>query len=109
MTSKQMTFTDAVKLNSSVRPEDEGRLSRQAKQVLDLFMSAWKAGTTVTTTELMTVAGQYNARLYEVRRHLVSRGLCIDKVHREDSGVHHYKIVQLGDSEFYKANWFKFA
>jgi hypothetical protein len=105
----QMTFEDAVRLNPSVRPEDAGRLGRQATDMLVLFALARRRGETVATTDLMRIAGQYNARLYEIRRHLVPRGFCIDKVRRDGNGVHHYAMVPVSESVFYKANWFKFA
>ena len=53
----------------------------------------------VWTSEL---AAQYNARLYEVRRYLVTRGWCIDRVgHDTGRGENAYRLVPLSESTFY--------
>ena len=95
---------EPVRLNSTVEPRDEPRLSRQAEQILDLFM----VGKTVTTAQMMAIAGQYNARLYEVRRHLIPLGWCIDRVARIEGGINAHQIVSLSESDFYARNRHKF-
>jgi len=57
---------------------------------------------------MMQIGAQYNARLYEVRRYLVPKGWCIDRI-AKDGGQNTYKIVPVGDSEFYEKNRHKFG
>jgi len=94
---------ESVPLNSTVTPQDQPRLSRQAQEVLDLFL----VGKTVTTSQLMHIGAQYNARLYEVRRYLIPRGWCIDLVGR-DGGQNTYRMVRKDESAFYQQNKHKF-
>jgi hypothetical protein len=100
-TTTQLSFADLL-LNPSVRPEDEQRLSRQAGRILRLFVRARQQGRLIATTDLIAVAGQYQARLYEVRRYLVPRGFCIDLTRRGKDGLNYYKMLPLCESTFYK-------
>ncbi len=100
MMSDQMTFD--VPLNPTAPAEEEGRLNRQAKAILELFLSAQEAGHPVRTSDLMKIAGPYNARLFEVRRHLLVHNLCIDLTERDSAtGNNVYRLVPLCESTFY--------
>ncbi|OHB66808.1 MAG: hypothetical protein A2Y77_14715 [Planctomycetes bacterium RBG_13_62_9] len=91
-----------IDLNPSVPRQDEGRLSRQAHQVLELFRSAYRRNQSVSTTDLLRISAQYNSRVHEARRYLVPHGWCIDCVKRTRSGVNYYRCVPLAKSTFYK-------
>ena len=92
-----------IALNPSVLPEDAPRLSEQAQRILTLFVSRHERGLTVSTADMSEIACQYNARLYEVRRHLVRFGYCIDLVKRTPgTGINHYAVVTIDKSKFYK-------
>jgi len=93
-----------IPLNSSVLVEDAERLSRQAAEILRLFIRQRSA----TTSQLMQIGAQYNARLYEVRRYLVPKGWCIDRVGKQ-GGQNTYKLVPKDESEFYQKNRQKFT
>ncbi len=103
MNTGQPLFDQPIRINSSVRPEDESRLSRLAQEILVLFLRE----RTVTTSQLMQIAAQYNARLYEVRRHLIPLGWRIDRVGGR-GGQNTCKLVPLDESEFYAKNKHKF-
>jgi len=62
-----------IPLNSTVPIEDAVRLKQQTREILELFLSAHERGGRISTIDLTHAAGQYNARLYEVRRFLVHR------------------------------------
>jgi hypothetical protein len=102
----QLTFE--ILLNPSVEVEDERRLSRQAREMYLLFVARYRIGLVVSTSDLREIAAQYNARLYEVRRALVARGLCIDLVRKGMGGQNYYAIVALAESTFYKKHKDKF-
>ena len=89
-------------MNPSVAAADEDRLSRQARAMLILFESRKKMGFSVSTIDLRQIGCQYNARLWEVRRFLASRGEFIDRIGKDPkaAGVNHYKIVPFSESKF---------
>lgn len=99
----QMT-TAEILLNPSVETADEKRLSRQCREILSLFRyKNFRLYLPVTTTDLMEIAGQYQARLGEVRRWLIKyENCCIDLIEKGKGGVNYYRIVPLDESEFYK-------
>jgi len=97
---QQLVFEDLL-LNPSVLPEDEHRLSRQAEAILRLFIEARQRDELVANTAVMRLAGQYQARIYECRRFLVSHGFCIDLVKHDKGGLNWYGMVPLGESTFY--------
>jgi len=90
-----------ISLNPSVEAADELRLEGQCRTMFGLFCSKHKTGLLVTTAELMEIAGQYNARLNEIRHALVKIGWCIDLVKKARDGNNGYKLVRLEDSTFY--------
>ena len=98
---QQLDFVD-LDLNPSVAREDEPRLSGQAQRMLQLFLRARDRGEEISTLQLAEVGLQPQARLYECRRFLVRRGLCIDLVARGRDGVNWYAIRPLAKSEFYR-------
>jgi len=98
---QQLSFED-MDLNSSVERRDGERLSRQAGEMLRLFLSARRRGEEVSNLQLRAIGSQQNARLYEVRRHLIKRGFCIDLVYKGKGGLNWYGICPLGRSEFYR-------
>jgi hypothetical protein len=98
---RQLGFID---LNSSVRKQDESRLSRQAHQVLEFFRTAYRKGQPVSTIDLVKISSQYNARVHEVRHFLIPLGWCIDCTKRTKSGVNYYRVVSLTKSEFYRSH-----
>lgn len=101
MGCSQLTFDDLL-LNPSVESNDEYRLSRQAERIVRLFVKARHGGRMVSNTELMEVARQYQARLFEVRRFLTAYGFCIDLVRREANGLNYYCMVPIDESTFYR-------
>jgi len=97
----QLVFADLL-LNPSVPAEDEQRLTRQAEKILQIFVRARQQGRLVANTELVSLACQYSARLWEIRRYLVPHGFCVDLVRRGDNGLNWYSMVPLAESTFYK-------
>ncbi len=97
MTQQQLSLT----LNPSVKEKDELRLSRQAMEMYELFLARDRMGLLVSTNDLDAIGDQYQARLYEVRRALISKGLCIDLVKKGEGGVNYYKLVNLEQSTFF--------
>ena len=89
-----------ILLNPSVMIGDELRLSKQGRVIFRLFSE----GRSVSNIELSQIARQYNARLYELRRALISLGWCVDLVSKVRSGVCFYKLVPLEGSTFYGAH-----
>ena len=96
---KQLGFE--VLLNPSVPAEAELRLSRQVEVMYRLFVHHHRFGVPVSNAELMQIGCQYNARLYELRRALIPVGWCIDFVGKGERGLCFYKLVRLGESQFY--------
>ena len=92
-----------VLLNPSVPAEDELRLSAQAMKMWKLFRAWDKVGLLVSTADLMEIADQYQARLFELRRALINIGLCIDLVRKGKGGINYYALVNLENSTFYAA------
>ena len=101
--NSQLCFEDLL-LNPSVHSEDEGRLSRQAKGILGLFIRARQEGQLVANTDMMEIACQYSARLWEIRRYLVPHGFCVDLVRRGSTGLNWYSMIPLAESTFYKTH-----
>lgn len=91
-------------LNSSVKPEDEERLSRQARDILSYFRYMnFRLKLDVSTADLRDKACQYNSRINEIRRYLVKyKNQCIDLVKKGKNGLNFYRIVPIEQSEFYK-------
>jgi hypothetical protein len=87
-------------------PAEEKRLSNQAGAIRDLFRSRWPGGV-VTTLELSRISRQYNSRLWELRRYLVRRGFCIDRVGGH-GGCHRYRVVPVRTSRFFRQHRAKF-
>ena len=98
---QQLNFADLL-VNSTVPPDDELRLSRQAEKMLQLFVLAYRVGRDVSNGELREIGQQHNARLFEVRRYLVSRGFCIDLIRRGPGGVNFYRLLPIEKSDFYR-------
>jgi len=98
---RQLCFDDLL-LNPSVQAEDEQRLTQQAKKILQIFVRARQEGRLVANTQLMSLACQYSARLWEIRRYLVPNGFCIDLVRRGEGGINYYSMLPLSESLFYK-------
>jgi hypothetical protein len=98
----QLLFEDLT-LNASVPRDDELRLSRQTHKMLRFFCWCRRRNRLATTTDLMRFGAQYQGRLYEVRRHLIPRGFCIDRISpTQGRAVHFYKMVPRDESEWYK-------
>ena len=77
-------------LNRSVQPEDAARLTAQAKKIYELFKRVGR----VSTGELSSIALQYNARIYELRRWLeIYKGKTIKLVKKGKGGNNFYEIV----------------
>ena len=91
---QQMTFE--VLLNPSVKERDGLRLSRQARRIYALLQRG-----PVKTSELVAIACQYSARIFEIRKALAPLGLMIDEVTGE-GGQNKYRIVELAQSTFWK-------
>ncbi len=104
----QLTFDDLILLNPSVEPEDETRLSGQAQRILQLFVTARRDSRLVANVELISIAAQYNARLFEVRRFLVKHGFCIDLLRRDRGGICWYGMVPIDESTFYQQHCYSF-
>lgn len=97
---RQMTL-DEIPLNPSVKAEDEKRLSHQAREILSLFRYKLRLDLPVSTIELIGICGQYQARLWEVRRFLLKHcNQCIDRI-RGEKGCYYYKIMPKELSTFY--------
>jgi hypothetical protein len=92
---------DEVLLNPSTQKMDEQRLSRQCRSIFGLFCARRRMGMLVTTADLMAEAGQYNARINELRRAIIKIGWCIDLVKRNSDGNNGYELVPIENSEFY--------
>lgn len=106
MAKGQMTFDDlpTAYLNSSVEEVDENRLAGHVRRIFGLFKARLFMGFPVSTIDLMEFGGgQYNARLFELRRALIEQGWCIDRdPGKADGGCHYYRLVKLAQSVFYK-------
>jgi hypothetical protein len=99
MPQHQTTFE--VLLNPSVEEIDEERLAKRVRALFTLFRARDRAKLPVSTIDLMEYGkGQYNARLYELRRGLIPLGWCIDKTRRGENGNHYYKLVPVEQSTF---------
>ena len=98
----QMLFDDML-VNASVARPDELRLSRQSCLLLRWFIWCRRKNRAVTTQDLVRVGGyQYGSRLFEIRRHLIPRGFCIDCAANPKGGpVHFYRMVARDESEWY--------
>lgn len=98
---RQMMLNELT-LNPSVKAEDERRLHRSAKKLLGLFRVRKITGTLVSTIDIIEIGkGQYNSRLWEVRRFLLKHcNQCIDRIRGEKS-CYYYKIVPKEQSTFY--------
>jgi hypothetical protein len=99
---RQRDFRD-LDVNPSVPASraEEDRLSNQAARILALFRSRYPSGT-VTTLEMAAISRQYGSRLWEIRRHLVRKGYCVDCVRRGSRGCHHYAVRDFSHSRFFK-------
>jgi len=95
---QQLSFE--ILLNSTVLAEDEIRLTKQAWQIFRLFYSNGRVNPAVVTTgRLRAMAGQYNARLSEIRRALIPLGWCIDEFHAV-GGNNIYKMAPVETSRY---------
>jgi hypothetical protein len=101
-----MTFE--ILLNPSVPPEDELRLSKQAKRIYLLFTDAQRAGSLVSNRQLTQIGLQYAARLHEIRQALIAHNWCIDLARKDPNGVNWYGLVRLDQSQFYEKHRHKF-
>lgn len=111
MPEPKATLFDQVLVNPSVEPQDEERLSKQAKILLNKFLAAHKIGTKISNVEMLELirrdfhtkrALQYNARLNEVRHALYHAGWMIDLVEKKPNGLNYYAITELWRSTFWK-------
>lgn len=93
---------EEIPLNPSVETEDEDRLHTQARDMRSLFFFRSRIFLPVSTIDLIDIGGQYNARLFELRRWLIKRELCIDLVRKGKGGVNYYVLVPLKHSSYYK-------
>jgi hypothetical protein len=98
MAEKQLNLfaePNRIKLNRSVPEADRPRLSRQARQILDLLRRR-----SIRTNELATIGRQYNARLKEVRDYLRPDGLTVDMVEKHSRGNNRYAIRSFHGSHY---------
>lgn len=93
-TQQQGTFE--ILLNPSVEEKDVLRLSNQAQKIYGLLLKG-----PVRTTQLVSVACQYCARLNELRHALVRVGMMVDEQKGKD-GNNKYEIVSLDVSTFWR-------
>lgn len=101
MTAQQLIFEDMM-VGSTVARDDEERLSRQNNLMLRYFVWCRRRNRPISTTELLRFGCQYQSRLFDVRRHLIPRGFCIDRSSgRKGTGIHFYRMVPLDESEWY--------
>lgn len=91
---RQLLLTEIL-VNPSVETEDEMRLSNQAKEIYGLLQLG-----PVTTSELAAIACQYNARVNEIRRALLEKGLTIDLTEKGEGGNNKYEIVNFEGSKY---------
>ena len=88
MSQHQMTIAELL-LNPSVKAEDEIRLNNQAHKILNLL----KHGR-VSTSDLIQIAYQYNARIFEIRKYLKQFGQMV-KMTPQTGGNNIYEIQDL--------------
>ena len=88
MSQHQMMINELL-LNSSVKEPDEIRLNNQAKKILDLLKNG-----RVSTSDLIQIACQYNARIYEIRQYLQQFNQTV-KMTPQTGGNNLYEIVDL--------------
>ena len=96
----QLTFDD-IKLNPSVLAEDQERLTNQARDIFHIMASEnqqTKKLNRMSTSELSTMACQYNARILEIRRHLEKKGFTVFCEHGE-GGENWYQIMTITQAE----------
>ena len=79
---------EAIALNPTVEEADKPRISKQAQQIYDRLLAG-----AVLNTDLAKIALQYNARIYEIRKHLAGSGKTVEIIERLDGGVNRYAIV----------------
>ena len=87
-------------LNPSVETADENRLSQQAIKVCDLFLNGNGGYRAVWTNELSKNACQYCARISEIRRWLMKKGLTLDITDRDKFGNHRYVVREFEGSNY---------
>lgn len=98
MSNSRQLMLSELTLNPSVKAEDEIRLSRQSVKIYHELQRG-----PVWTNKLISIARQYNARLFELRQWLARHGLTIDKTGGPDiQGNFKYEIVQLNGSRYEK-------
>jgi len=77
------TVKGDIDLNPSV--ENEQRAQTFTRRLRRLFLAAYRNGKAVSTGQLSNIGGdQYQARLYELRRHFARHGYCIDRLSRRE-------------------------
>lgn len=100
----QLTFEQLL-LNPSVQQADEKRLSGQTKRIWELF-ELREGGTThyrkVWTSEMVHIARQYQARLYEIRQWLMRFGLTVERTGKRGPGDYRYEVRNLKGSRYEK-------
>ena len=93
-----MLLPGAVKGDIDLNPSAQGeqRAETFTRRLRKLFLGAYRNGKAISTGQLSDIGGdQYQARLYELRRHFARHGYCIDRLtHKEMTGT--------------QANWTKF-
>ena len=93
--ARQPVSAAAVVVNPSVARADQKRLKHQADVILDRL----KAGP-VWTSELVSIARQYNARIKEVREMLAERGMTVDCTFRGKDGNNRYELRPIAGSKY---------
>lgn len=91
---KQLSFEN-LRLNPSVPKEAGIRLKKQAKVIYNRLITG-----PVWTSELITIARQYNARLNEIRKVLREFGLTVDIIGSKPNGDNRYAIRPLYGSKY---------
>ena len=96
----QLTFDD-IDLNPSVETADENRLSAQAREIYHILIlenQQTRKLNRISTSELSSMACQYNARIWEIRRHLEKRGFTV-VCEKGEGGENWYQIITIEKAE----------
>jgi len=101
----QLTFEDLqdddILLNPSVETADENRLSAQARDIYHILASEnqqTRKFNRMSTVELASMACQYNARIFEIRRHLEKKGFTVF-CEKGEGGENWYYITTIEKAE----------
>ena len=92
---------DDILLNPSVETEDEGRIRGQAGDIYHILVSEnqqTRKLNRMSTSELSSMAPQYGARIFEIRRHLEKKGFTIF-CEKGEGGENWYQIMTIEKAE----------